>query len=239
MNRLSPRAVLAASIAVIAVLWALQFADALFHIIALEGRLGLNLAGNIGRTSLVLLLRGLITIAFICAALRLSGQGHADIGFQRSRLGRQVAIGALFGLGIFALQTFLLNPLLESMFPMTAAESDSRAAMFARAANLPLLLALGIFKGGFLEEYWRIFVLTRFERAFSRFGLIAALVIGSVVFGLGHSYQGTAAIFSIAVVGLAYALVYLRKRRAVEAIAAHATFDVVAIILGFLIYYGK
>jgi membrane protease YdiL (CAAX protease family) len=52
-------------------------------------------------------------------------------------------------------------------------------------------------------------------------------------------YQGVGSVISIAIVGFLYSLVYLRKRRAWEAIAAHATYDIVAVILGFILYHGK
>jgi len=34
-------------------------------------------------------------------------------------------------------------------------------------------------------------------------------------------------------------IIFLRKRSAVEAITAHATFDIISVVLGFIIYYGK
>jgi len=232
----TPRRVLYLAVAVIIAAWALAFAETVFHLVDLRGLLRLDLQENLLRTSLVLLAKAAILVGFVYGVLRLSRQRHGALGFEGRRLGRQIAVGGLFGLGIFVLETFLLSPVLEAVFPRSAAEDKTMAALLSSAANLPLLLALGILKGGFVEEYWRIFVLTRFEAAFRRPGLIVALLVGSVVFGLGHSYQGTAAIYSIAIVGLAYAGVYLRRRRAIEAMAAHATYDVVAILLGFLMY---
>jgi len=111
--------------------------------------------------------------------------------------------------------------------------------LFTNGYYIVILFFLGIVKGGFFEEFWRIFVLTRFEKAFKTPGLVFALVVSSIVFGFGHAYQGLSGIISIGIIGLLYALVYLRKRNAVEAIAAHTTFNVIQTILGVILYYGK
>jgi membrane protease YdiL (CAAX protease family) len=175
----------------------------------------------------------------VVGTLRLSGERLRDLGFHGDRLGRQLWVGALWGLGIFILANFLLDPVAEAVFPSIAADRETVTGMFKNLWHLPLLLMLGIFKGGCLEECWRIFVLTRFERAFARVGLLFALAADSIMFGLGHAYQGASGIITLAGVGLAYAGVYLRKRRAMEAVAAHAVYDIIAISLGFLIYHGR
>jgi membrane protease YdiL (CAAX protease family) len=111
--------------------------------------------------------------------------------------------------------------------------------LFLNLYNLPILILLTSFKGGFSEELWRIFVLTRFEKLLGRTGLIFALIAGSIIFGVGHLYQGVNSVITVGIVGFLYSLVYLRKRLALEAIIAHATYDIIAVLLGFIIYYGK
>jgi membrane protease YdiL (CAAX protease family) len=104
---------------------------------------------------------------------------------------------------------------------------------------LPLWILAALFKGAFSEELWRIFALTRFEKWLAKPGLIFALILGSVVFGFGHLYQGLSGLITIAIVGFLYALVYLRRRRALEAVFAHATFNMIGIGLGYILYCGK
>jgi hypothetical protein len=77
---------------------------------------------------------------------------------------------------------------------------------------------------------------TRFEKLSGRSGLVFALILGSLVFGLGHTYQGLDAVLANAIQGLLFALVYLRKRAAWEPVVAHAVYDLIGITLGFLIY---
>ena len=50
------------------------------------------------------------------------------------------------------------------------------------------------------------------------------------MFGLGHLYQGLGTAISTAVSGLVFALVYLRRRSALEPVIAHAFSDVLAML---------
>ena len=59
----------------------------------------------------------------------------------------------------------------------------------------------------------------------------------AAVFGFGHLYQGFGGMIPAMVRGLLYASVYLRKRRAFEAVSAHATFDLINITFGYILYY--
>jgi len=56
------------------------------------------------------------------------------------------------------------------------------------------------------------------------------------VFGVGHTYQGLAAVITNVLQGLLFAGVYLRKRSAWEPVVAHAVFHLIGITLGFLMY---
>ena len=93
----------------------------------------------------------------------------------------------------------------------------------------PIWIMLAVFKGGFSEELWRIFGVTRFEKAFGLPGLLAAAVLGSVVFGIAHAYQGIDST-------ILFLLIYLRKRRALEPMTAHAVYDILGITIAYVIY---
>jgi membrane protease YdiL (CAAX protease family) len=188
--------------------------------------------------SLTALANGIVTVASVTLLLYLSGETYRDIGFHRRRLLRQLGLGFLFGTGIFVLDTFAISPVAEALLPETAPAGIDMGMLFARLAYLPIMLAVALFKGGFTEELWRIFGLTRFERLFGRAGLVVALIASSIVFGLGHVYQGLGTALAEIIQGLLYALVYLRKRSAWEVVCAHAVYDLIAVTLGFLIYAG-
>jgi len=61
-------------------------------------------------------------------------------------------------------------------------------------------------------------------------GLVLGLILSSLMFGMGHLYQGVGIALGTALSGAALALLYLRRRSAIEPIAAHAISDVFAVL---------
>ena len=82
----------------------------------------------------------------------------------------------------------------------------------------------------FVEELERAFLITRID---SLSGMVVALLITSLIFGVRHWYQGRAgAAITTSVVGLLFGFVWLATgRNLVAAIVAHATLDSFALIL--------
>ncbi|MBI5806562.1 CPBP family intramembrane metalloprotease [candidate division TA06 bacterium] len=241
MSKITVKKAVYLSLGIITLGWIQKIYNYLSTKPSLPEQLGIKvkLSENLPQASLYIVTVGIFTFLLVWYLLKLANEGFGSLGFNRNQLGKQIAIGALFGIGIFALDTILVSPVLGALLPNAAAEGENIKYLFGKLYNFPILLFLGIFKGGFLEELWRIFVLTRFEKAFRKPGLIFALIFFSLMFGLGHAYQGISGIISTAIIGFLDGLVYLRKRNAMEAVTAHAVFDVVALVLGFIIYYGK
>ncbi|MGA3286885.1 MAG: CPBP family intramembrane glutamic endopeptidase [Bacteroidota bacterium] len=171
--------------------------------------------------------------------LRYTKEKYRDIGFVKENILKQIRMGVLFGILIFILQNFIMHPLISAIVPKTTGKEVEINTLFSSLWYLPILIVLSVLKGGFSEELWRVFVLTRFQKCFGKPGLITALIFGSILFGFGHLYQGIASVISVSIVGFLYALIYLRKGNAWEAVVGHATYDIVGTILGFILYYGK
>lgn len=241
MNKITVKNAVYLSLGIIVLGWIQKIFNYVLAKPSFPEQLGLKvkLSENLPQVSLYIITVGIFTFLLVWYLLKLTDENFGSLGFNRNRLGKQIAIGALFGIGIFALDTLLVSPVLEALLPKAAAEGENIKYLFSKLYFMPILLFLGIFKGGFLEELWRIFVMTRFEKAFKTTGLVFALIFFSLMFGLGHSYQGTSGIIATAIIGFLDGLVYLRKRNAMEAVTAHAVFDVVALVLGFILYYGK
>jgi membrane protease YdiL (CAAX protease family) len=181
-------------------------------------------------------------IAVILSAtllLRLSREKLGDIGFTRVNILKQLRNGFFLGVLIFILDTFLISPITDALLPETSAQGIDKSKLFSNTSYIFTFLFIGLFKGGFSEELWRTFILTRFEKLSGRAGLIFALIASSLIFGVGHLYQGLSGMISISIIGFLYALVYLRKRLALEAVFAHSTENLISIILGYAIYAGK
>ncbi len=220
------------SIIVIILVWLQEVVREVFFL-----DLTFNLYNSISQFLFFAFIIGILYVIVVTLLLRFSKEKYLDIGFNKQKLFSQIKFGVLFGLAIFILQTFLLTPIVDALLPKTAMEGIDKSKFFSSTYYLPILILLTAFKGGFSEELWRIFYLTRFQKCWGKTGLVIAVIIGSCLFGLGHLYQGIGTMISVTLVGLFYSLVYLRRRLAWEVIIAHATFDIVGVVLGFIIYH--
>lgn len=172
----------------------------------------------------------IITIAFVAIFLLLGKERPREIGFRSEHLWRQILIGAAFGLALALVDHVVIGNLMKSLLPDKFNEGMRLLAEFMGKINIVVWLLAAIFMGGFIEELQRLFIITRFERCFGTIGIIIALVMESLLQGAGHAYQGPERAFIYIFVGLAFGLVYLRKKSAAEAMACHAVYDVFGLL---------
>ena len=232
-KRISVRTALFISVAFILLRWLTKTITNIYYVYT-----ALNRVGSMQGLSLSALTNGIFTVLSVTLLLVLSRETYRDLGFHRRHLLKQLGRGFLFGVGIFILDTFVVGPVVDALLPKMSAEGIDMGILFNNIAYLPIWIVMAVLKGGFSEELWRTFTLTRFEKCFGKSGLVFALIASSIVFGLGHLYQGVGGMIANSIEGLFYALVYLRKGSAWEAVFAHAVFDLIAVALGFMIYSG-
>lgn len=176
----------------------------------------------------------LLTIGVIgFAASYLKWNGREDFGFESTGIRKQVLVGLALGLatfiGITALESVgaqVLPP--EPPSPFVPLLSDRR--------NIAGWLFLVLFCGGVVEELERVFVLGSFEKAWGGPGVAAGLLLGSIFFGAGHLNQGIGAAISTALLGAIYGYVFIRRRRILEIIVAHAFYDVAGVLASYFLY---
>lgn len=168
----------------------------------------------------------IVTLAFVGLFLLLGKERPRDIGFRGEQLWRQLLIGSSFGLALALVDHLAIGNLMKALVPETFNEGMRMLAEFMGKINIVVWFLAAVFMGGFIEELQRLFIITRFERCFGTVGIVIALAMESLLQGAGHAYQGPERSFIYIFVGLAFGLVYLRKRSAVEAMACHAVYDV-------------
>jgi membrane protease YdiL (CAAX protease family) len=172
----------------------------------------------------------LSVLAAIALLLRLEGERFGELGVSRHEWRKHLGVGLAIGLAMFVGLNVTLDSLMNSLIPRPPASGPSVMAFFKDPVNLLAWLPIGILGGGVVEELQRIFVLTRFEKWLGRPGLILAVALSSAMFGFGHLYQGLGTAISTAASGLVFALVFLRRRSALEPVVAHAFSDVLAML---------
>jgi len=193
---------------------------------------------------LVLLRVQLITILFLLigwASLWLRGSGWKLIGMDRPQNWWRTL---LIGLGISVVyQLFsigLLVPLLYQLTntPLDLSQFDSMRGNFA---NLIIGLIVSWTLAGFGEEMaYRGYVLNRLADLFGKgqLGWGIGIVVSSVLFGLGHLYQGVVGVIETFVFGTVMAGLYLAgKRNLWLPIFVHGLNDTIGLILIFLGLY--
>jgi membrane protease YdiL (CAAX protease family) len=62
-------------------------------------------------------------------------------------------------------------------------------------------------------------------------GKVLAVLLASVIFAIGHGYEGSAGIATVGVMGVIFALVYLWRGSLVAPIVMHFLQDFLAIVL--------
>ncbi len=69
----------------------------------------------------------------------------------------------------------------------------------------------------------------------ARTGPLAAAVLSSLIFSLGHGYEGTAGVITVFYMGLTFALIYLWRGSLVAPVILHFFQDFSGIVLPVLI----
>ncbi len=100
-------------------------------------------------------------------------------------------------------------------------------------ADALVLGAAAVIGGGVKEELQRAFVLHRFDQHLG--GARAGVVVYSVVFGAGHLMQGWDVAIITMLLGLAWGIIYVRRRSVVAPMVSHCGFNA-AQILQFLAF---
>ncbi len=173
-------------------------------------------------------------------SLRVRGVGWRGVGLRRPASWRRtLALGAAAGAGFQLFGTYVLEPLIVKATG-TPVDLSQFANLRGNLAVLLILLALVWTVAAFGEEFaYRGYLMNRVaELAGGGRGAWAlSPLLVSVLFGVGHLYQGTSGILVNAAAGLVYGAVYLRAGRNLwAAVIAHGVYDTVGLALLFFGY---
>lgn len=163
-------------------------------------------------------------LVVVLAVWFLAGRGLVDLGFRLqvgtwAWIGWAVAAGAVVGL---VLQAVLVPRSPSGREALRRQMADLRDLVPHDAREARLFAALSVTAGICEEIVFRGFLLAYFE---SLLGLWPAVALSSLVFGLGHAYQGVRGIFKTAGVGLVMALLVVLTGGLWAAILVHAVID--------------
>jgi hypothetical protein len=174
------------------------------------------------------------------AAFRLSRITARQLGLVTDRPWRAIAcgVGWFIAIRIVILLLFLVQAhwmgadasgaTQQKMFEVAHADTIAKHPGFSFAVfGIVSLIA------GFSEELWRVGMLRGLGGLFprlkgSRAGTYASIVVVSLIFGLGHRYEGWFGMENAAVLGILLGLILALRRSYWEIATAHVLFDLFA-----------
>lgn len=142
-------------------------------------------------------------------------EGWRSIGFKKpASWGKTILIGLLVGLGL-QLLSFVTEPVIAAL---TGSPAD--LSQFDEITGNPTLLLIyfGLIwtLAAFGEEIaYRGFIVTRLSELFgsTKAADIAAVILASILFGIGHYYKGPSGMIDSGISGLTFGFLYLLSGR--------------------------
>lgn len=192
--------------------------------------------GNKTQSALLTLLSILLALGLIHMVLRFRGSSWREFGLKKPNSWLKTILLAIGGLITIYFVVFVTMPLVTRF----TGQPVDKSPFDGLRGNVPGLLfgllvvwtlaAFGeelIFRGYLMNTLARVF---RQEKT----GWILACIINSIIFGIGHTYQGISGVILLAIVGLLYALFYLGSGRNLWVpILIHGLYDTSAFLVIF------
>ena len=212
----------------------------LYVILFISNRMGgddfLPLGGGLALMGGPLVNLGLVvTVAIFWVVSKIRGSTWSDFGLARPKSWVRTI---LMSIGVFvgiAVSFTLLSSLIQLVFPIPEQNISRFDILRGNLPNLILNVVAIWFTAGFLEELlWRGYLMNRLIDLQGRSTKLAwaiSLVASSIIFGLGHTYQGLGGVIKITTAGLLFGTAFLTtKRNLWPLIITHAILDSIGFV---------
>jgi membrane protease YdiL (CAAX protease family) len=186
--------------------------------------------GSIGFviTSIATILRDLALVALVLFFIWRNKESIKSIGWMARKGLKEVLIGVLLFLPMFYVTGILDHLLVEAGFsspstPLPALEATGGLTEIILGVILVTIVAISE------ETIFRGYLILRFKNIFA--SPAVAVIFSSVIFSLGHGYEGSAGVVTVGFIGFIFALVYLWRKSLVAPIVMHFMQDFLGIVL--------
>ena len=178
--------------------------------------------------ALATILRDLGLLALVLLLVARAREPLAAIGWVREGAGREAWWGLLLAVPTL-IGTQLLQAALRAAGLSGPPPTDSAVTPRGSFGDLLLALILVVVVAISEETIFRGYLMLRFSRVLH--SRAWAVVLSALVFAIGHGYEGGAAVVTIGLTGVAFALVYLWRRSLVAVVIMHFALDFVALVV--------
>jgi membrane protease YdiL (CAAX protease family) len=165
-------------------------------------------------------------LALILLLLSRDRQPVATIGWVRRGAWREAGLGLALSVPVL-IGAQLLQAALQAAG--LSAPMPSSALLPSGPGELLLGVVLVVVVAITEESVFRGYLILRFGNVLR--SRAWAVVVSSVIFSVGHGYEGGAAVVTVGVTGLVFALVYIWRQSLVAPVVMHLVLDLVAIVL--------
>jgi membrane protease YdiL (CAAX protease family) len=173
--------------------------------------------------------RDLALVSLIAFFLWQRGETAATLGWRAPRLVREIILGVILflpvagAMGVVELLLHRLGVPAPPGRPLPAVLHPYGPAEIALATALVAVVAVAE------ETIFRGYLVLRFRRLTG--GTALALLLSSVIFGLGHAYEGTIGVVTIGFMGLLLALIRLWRGSLAAPVVIHFLQDFLGIVV--------
>lgn len=174
------------------------------------------------------ILRDLALVSLILFFLWRDHEPMSDIGWSFQHVWREIGIGIVLFVPTFVFAS-ILQPLLARI---GLTSPPSSATSFLQPTNLPqvaLALALVLVVALAEETIFRGYLIQRFRTM--TLSTAMAVALSSVIFALGHGYEGGVGLVTVGIIGVIFALVYIWRGSLVAPMTMHFLQDFIGIVL--------
>lgn len=174
------------------------------------------------------IVRDLSLVTLVLYFLWRNGEPFQTIGWSLKNWEKEASLGlALFG-PVFLGAGFLDDLLRQAGVPAPATPTPAFFQVQG-AGEIVLAFFLVVIVALVEETIFRGYLLLRFRAAGSY--PLSAAILSSVIFALGHGYEGTSGVITVGALGLVFALVYLWRGSLVAPMVMHFLQDFIGIVL--------
>jgi membrane protease YdiL (CAAX protease family) len=178
--------------------------------------------------------RGALIIALLLLLLRADGQPLAAVGIVRAGAARELLAASWMALGTFGVQIVVAIPIgiigiLSGVMQHEATQRTQALGAIAGQASIGEFIVPLLVAAAFEELAFRGFLVPRMRVLLGSW--VWAVLAVSVLFGLGHFYEGALAVVQTAFLGIYFSAMLLLRRRLLGPTVAHAAFNTVMLLV--------
>lgn len=183
---------------------------------------------DFGLVAVATILRDLGLLGLVLFFLWKNGEPVARLGWKAGHTGREAVLGAFLFVPLVYLTILVERVLVQAGVP---APSTPTPAFFDVSGRGEMFLALILVAVVAVteESIFRGYLILRLGSVTR--SLTAAVILSSVIFSLGHGYEGTLGVATVGFMGLVFALIYLWRGSLVAPTVMHFLQDFFSILV--------